>query len=206
MSEKAGPGEPIVIKKYANRRLYNTAMSNYVTLENLCEMVQNDKMFVVRDARTGDDITRSVLTQIIVQQENKGQNLLPIKFLRQLIGYYGHNLESVVPNYLEASLETFSNNQEELSRQLSKAMGGVIPAQSLEEMGRQNIAIFEKAMSMFNPFSGNAPAPENDPVESPTEQIDEPPANAGAADNSDVADLKAELDQMRRRLDELATK
>ncbi len=198
MTNKAGPDEPIVIKKYANRRLYNTATSSYVTLDTLCEMVKNNDVFVVRDARTSEDITRSVLTQIIVEQEAKGQNLLPINFLRQLIGYYGHNLGSLLPQYLEASMETFSHNQEELNRQLAKAFDGVMPADKVSEMGRQNVAMFEKAMSLFNPFAGGAAAPAQG--EDTGNGRNGPPPSR----NDEVADLKRELDEVRRRLDDLA--
>ncbi|MDP7142328.1 MAG: polyhydroxyalkanoate synthesis repressor PhaR [Alphaproteobacteria bacterium] len=150
-------GEPTVVKKYANRRLYDTGRSSYVTLDDLCEMVKENHDFVVQDAKTGEDLTRSVLTQIIVEQESKGENnLLPVAFLRQLIAYYGDNLQTVVPDYLEQTLETFTKNQEQFRDQMNKSLEGMIanPVSTLEEINRQNMAMFEKAMSAWSPFSG----------------------------------------------------
>ena len=145
---------PTIIKKYANRRLYNTATSCYVTLEHLCQMVKDGIDFVVYDAKSGDDITRSVLTQIIVEEESKGQNLLPISFLRQLIGLYGNNMQWMVPRYLDMSMSSFSQNQEKMQQVLNDAFGGLFPfSGSLEEMGKQNVAMFERTMKMFTQFS-----------------------------------------------------
>jgi len=145
---------PTVIKKYANRRLYDTGRSSYVTLEDLCEMVKEGHEFVVYDAKTGDDLTRSVLTQIIVDQEqNEGQSLLPIGFLRQLIGFYGDNLGPLVPNYLEHTIQTFAKNQEQLRQQINKSIEGMFPVPNLEEINKQNMAMFENAMRMFRPFT-----------------------------------------------------
>ena len=143
---------PVVIKKYANRRLYNTATSAYVTLDHLATMVKEKTDFVVYDAKTGDDITRSVLTQIIFEEESKGgQTLLPIPFLRQLISFYGDSLQGVVPQYLEMSMAQFARNQEQMRKYLQNAFG-FNPFQQFEAMGKQNMAMFEKAMRMFNPF------------------------------------------------------
>jgi len=159
---KAGQNEPTVIKKYANRRLYDTGRSSYVTLDDLCEMVKDGIDFVVYDAKSGDDITRSVLTQIIVDQESKGENLLPTGFLKNLIGFYGDNIQSVVPNYLEQTLEAFVKNQEQMQEQINKsfegmnAIPGVFPVgdtNSLEEMNRKNMEMFEQTMKMFMPFN-----------------------------------------------------
>ena len=148
--------EPTVIKKYANRRLYDTGRSSYVTLEDLCEMVKEGHDFVVYDAKTGEDLTRSVLTQIIVDQEqNEGQSLLPINFLRQLIGFYGDNLGPLVPNYLEHTIQTFAKNQEQLRTQINKSIEGMFPVPNLEEINKQNMAMFENAMRMFRPFGPN---------------------------------------------------
>jgi polyhydroxyalkanoate synthesis repressor PhaR len=156
MSKTQEPGgTPITIKKYANRRLYNTATSSYVTLDDLCHMVQAKQDFVVYDAKSGEDITRSVLTQIIVEEESKGQHLLPISFLRQLIAYYGDSLQALVPRYLEESMRTFAQNQEQMRSYLHNAFEGVFPFGSLEEMGKQNMAMMEKAMQMFSPFAQN---------------------------------------------------
>lgn len=148
---------PVVIKKYANRRLYNTATSAYVTLEHLSQMVKDKTDFVVYDAKTGDEITRSVLTQIIFEEESKGgQTLLPIPFLRQLISFYGDSLQGVVPQYLEMSMSQFARNQEQMRSYLQNAFG-FNPFQQFETMGKQNMAMFEQAMRMFNPFRPGQP-------------------------------------------------
>ena len=145
----------IVIKKYANRRLYNTASSAYVTLDNLSQMVREGVDFVVFDAKSGDDITRSVLTQIIVEEESKGQNLLPISFLRQLIAFYGHNMQWAVPAYLDHAMGAFMENQDNITKMMQGMTGGMF---NLGDVGKQNMAVFEKTMSMFNPFGANAEA------------------------------------------------
>jgi len=139
---------PVVVKKYANRRLYNTESSSYVTLEDLAQMIRQGREFVVFDAKSGDDITRSVLTQIIVEEEAKGTHLLPESFLRSLIGFYGGNLQTVVPKYLEMTMAGFARQQEEMRRGVEKAFKPF----SFEEIGRQNLAIMERAMSLFAPF------------------------------------------------------
>jgi polyhydroxyalkanoate synthesis repressor PhaR len=160
MAESTGSDDaPITIKKYANRRLYNTATSSYITLEYLCQMVKDGIDFVVYDAKTGDDITRSVLTQIIVEEEAKGQNLLPIGFLRQLIGFYGDGMQQILPRYLDFSMKTFAHNQEKMR----KTMGATSPMGQFEEMGRQNMAMFDKAMQMFSPFGGGEAEKEESP-------------------------------------------
>lgn len=144
---------PIIIKKYANRRLYNTATSSYVTLDHLCQMVKDGADFVVYDAKSGDDITRTVLTHIIVEEESKGETMLPISFLRQLISLYGDSMQWMVPRYLEYSMQVFVRNQEKMREYVQQAMDGMFPFSSLEEMSRHNIAIFESAIRMFSPFS-----------------------------------------------------
>jgi polyhydroxyalkanoate synthesis repressor PhaR len=151
-----GATPPVVIKKYANRRLYNTATSSYVTLDDLSKMVKDGGEFVVYDAKTGEDITRSVLTQIIVEEEQKsGQNLLPTSFLRQLIGLYGDSMQWLVPRYLEHVMAAFGRNQEQMRKSLQDAFGGMFPFGPLEEMGKQNLALFEQTMKMFTPpFAG----------------------------------------------------
>ena len=146
---------PITIKKYANRRLYNTATSSYVTLDDLAKMVKAGSEFIVHDAKTGEDLTRAVLTQIIVEEEGKGQNLLPISFLRQLIALLRrHSMQFMVPRYLEQTMSSFAGNQEQMRKSLQDAFGGLFPFGSLEEMGKQNLALFEKTMKMFSPFPG----------------------------------------------------
>jgi len=166
---KSGQNKPTVIKKYANRRLYDTGRSSYVTLDDLCDLVKEGHEFVVQEAKSGKDITRSVLTQIIVEQESReDQNLLPTGFLRNLIAFYGDNIQSLVPNYLETTLDLFVKNQENLREQVNKSiegmsqmspMGqmknvGVFPgAPQLEEMSRQNMQMFQRTMKMFSPFN-----------------------------------------------------
>src|SRR3954466_14879163 len=148
------PTQPVVVKKYANRRLYNTESSSYVTLEDLANMVRQGRDFIVFDAKSGEDITRSVLTQIIVEEESKGRSLLPESFLRQLIGFYGDSLQSVLPRYLEFAMAGFARQQEQMRRSVEQAMGGFLPFPGLEEVGKQNMAMLERAMSLFAPFRG----------------------------------------------------
>ena len=146
----------IVIKKYANRRLYNTSTSTYVTLDDLCNMVKKGIDFGVYDAKTGHDLTRPVLTQIIVEQEAKGTNLLPVSFLKKLIGFYGGNMQLPVAKFLEDSMHSFVSNQERIQRQWNDALGMIPGMGAINEMGKQNIAMIEKTMRMFNPFGGEA--------------------------------------------------
>ena len=141
---------PVVVKKYANRRLYNTESSSYITLENLADMVRAGRDFVVYDAKSSDDITRSVLTQIIVEEESKGRALLPTGFLRQLIGFYGDSMQGLVPRYLENAMTAFGRQQEQIRETMQKTVGNLFPG--MEEVGRQNLAMVERAMSLFAPF------------------------------------------------------
>jgi polyhydroxyalkanoate synthesis repressor PhaR len=196
-ADKAGK-PPIVIKKYANRRLYNTATSSYVTLDDLSKMVKAGQEFVVLDAKTGEDLTRAVLTQIIVEEEQKGQNLLPIGFLRQLISLYGDSMQFMVPRYLEQAMASFASNQDQMRKNLQEAFGGLFPFGSLEEMGKQNLALFEKTMKMFSPFPGGT-GPERPPPAAPS-----PAAAASAlADAGTIKDLTTRLDQLQKQLEEL---
>lgn len=193
-SESATP--KVKIKKYANRRLYNTATSSYVTLDHLCQMVKEGTEFVVHDAKTGEDITRSVLTQIIVEEEAKGQNLLPVSFLRQLISFYGDSLQSLVPRYLDYSMGVFARNQEQMRNYMTEAFGGLFPfGRELEEMGKQNMALFQNAMKMFTPFGFPGTA-EKPPADSATKP--EPASN--------IEELRKQLSAMQRRLDDLTKK
>jgi polyhydroxyalkanoate synthesis repressor PhaR len=189
----------ITIKKYANRRLYNTATSSYVTLENLCQMVKDGLDFVVVDAKTGEDITRSVLTQIIVEEESRGPNLLPIGFLRQLIRYYDDSLQAFLPRYLEVSMETFTRNQEDMRDYMRQAFGGLFPFTQFEELGRQNLTMVQRAFDMFG-----ANKPQGDGTNrAPGED------NAGdddAGDDDELSRLKGKLDAMQKQLDELSRK
>src|ERR1700676_587990 len=146
-----GGSKPVVVKKYANRRLYNTATSSYVTLEDLAKMIKEGGDFIVHDAKTNEDITRSVLTQIIVEQEQKGQNLLPISFLRQLISLYGDSMQFLVPGYLEQAMLAFAQNQEQMRRNL-EARFGIFPFGQFEERGKQNGALSERARGMLAPY------------------------------------------------------
>ncbi|TAJ96139.1 MAG: polyhydroxyalkanoate synthesis repressor PhaR [Reyranella sp.] len=204
---------PVVIKKYANRRLYNTATSAYVTLDHLSQMVKDKTDFVVYDAKTGDEITRSVLTQIIFEEESKGgQTLLPIPFLRQLISFYGDSLQGVVPQYLEMSMTQFARNQDQMRRYMQNAFG-FNPFQQFESMGKQNMAMFENAMRMFNPFgtAPNNPLPggqDSAPAAAANGHEPAKPAETAATPSSDVAidDLKRKLDELQNQLAELGKK
>jgi len=206
-----GAGQKVVIKKYANRRLYNTASSSYVTLEHLSDMVKEGIDFVVYDAKTNDDITRSVLTQIIFEEENRGggQNLLPIQFLRQLIGFYGNSMQAFLPSYLEMSLESFTKQQERMRSQFAGLTPGALGAKGMPGMGvyeeqiRQNMALFDRAMKMFSPFAYARP---EDAAAPPPPA--EPPAAAPAPPPSEdsLADLKRQLEAMQQQIEKLATK
>jgi len=185
---------PVIIKKYANRRLYNTQTSSYVTLDHLCEMVKAGTEFQVLDARTGDDITRSVLTQIIFEEETKGHNLLPIRFLRQLIRLYGDSMQAFVPGYLDLSMESFTKNQDAMRSRIAEAFGG--GSQALENLTKQNLAMFERAMQMFTPFAPRAARPEDG----------EARANGSgeAKTSEEISELKGEIEAMRKQLAELS--
>ena len=161
MSKKNATSEPIVIKKYANRRLYNTDTSSYVTLEDLCVMVKDGAEFIVYDAKSGEDLTRTILSQIIFEQEAKGEHLLPTNFLRSIIGFYDNSLKGFVPHYLESTMKTFTGNQDKMQEMLGMGtMGSFAQVTSqLEEIGKQNMEMFTKAFSMFTPFT----APEANP-------------------------------------------
>ncbi|MBP9868419.1 MAG: polyhydroxyalkanoate synthesis repressor PhaR [Alphaproteobacteria bacterium] len=154
MSAKKGSDKPTVIKKYANRRLYDTGRSSYVTLDDLCQMIKEGYDFVVYDAKSGEDLTRGVLTQIIVEQEAKSgnNNLLPTNFLRQLIGFYGDNMSPLVPNYLEQTFGAFTKNQDQMRDQMNKSFGGIFPVSSFEELSKQNMVMLENAMKAFGNF------------------------------------------------------
>ncbi|MBL6616963.1 MAG: polyhydroxyalkanoate synthesis repressor PhaR [Reyranella sp.] len=198
---------PVVIKKYANRRLYNTATSAYVTLDHLATMVKEKTDFVVYDAKTGDDITRSVLTQIIFEEESKGgQTLLPIPFLRQLISFYGDSLQGVVPQYLEMSMAQFARNQEQMRKYLQNAFG-FNPFQQFETMGKQNMEMFERAMRMFNPFQGRVPTtPAAANGQEPPARPETPAASAAPPSEGAIDDLKRKLDELQNQLAELSKK
>ena len=181
----------VTIKKYANRRLYNTATSSYVTLDNLCDMVRNGEHFVVRDAKSGEDITRQVLTQIIVEQEAKGQNMLPLSFLRQLIQLYGDNVQAFVPSYLEIAMETFARNRGDMRERMNESFGSMFPVDQFEAMAERNMALMQRTMEMF----AGIPAGERREEAKPEGDGDE------AADVGAVLDR---LDKMQAQLDALS--
>ncbi|MBW8297994.1 MAG: polyhydroxyalkanoate synthesis repressor PhaR [Hydrogenophaga sp.] len=184
----------IVIKKYANRRLYNTGTSTYVTLEDLAKMVKKGEEFTVQDAKSGEDITHSVLTQIIFEQESKtGNTLLPISFLRQLIGYYGDQMQMVVPSFLEHSMKAFTEQQVQMREQMTKAFGETpltknlqMPIQLMEEQVKRNTDMFHQAMQMFSPFLGA-----------------QPPKEPKKAEAKDIDELKEQLRTLQNKLDNL---
>ena len=186
-----------IIKKYANRRLYNTGTSTYVTLDDLAVMVKDGEDFIVVDAKSGEDITHSVLTQIIFEQESKtGNTLLPISFLRQLISFYGDQVQMLVPSYLEQSMTAFTSQQEQMREQISKAFGETpmgrnmqVPMQLMEEQVRRNTEMFQQAMQMFTPFAGAGSSQEEDKAES--------------AENKDLKELKDQLRALQNKLDSM---
>lgn len=201
--ESAKSGKVAVVKKYANRRLYNTASSSYVTLDELCQMVREGHEFVVYDAKTGDDITRSVLTQIILEEDAKGRNLLPIGFLRQLIGFYDDSLNALVPRYLEVSMENFARHQEQMRSYVEETVGRFFPLKQLEamnpfeEVARQNIALFQKAASMFTP-GVEASGPDKAESEPADERDDGKLDRELQALRSEMAALQRQMRAMRR--------
>jgi polyhydroxyalkanoate synthesis repressor PhaR len=195
-TQSSSRGERVIIQKYANRRLYNKATSSYITLDDLAAMVRRDIDFIVYDAKSGEDITRKVLTQIIFEEEGRGQNLLPIQFLRQLIGFYGDRMQAFLPSFLELSLESFIKQQERMRDQFSAMTPPGMGA--FDEQIRQNMALFERAMKMFTPFAYRAdelaPAP---PSTRPTES---------AREDDTLADLKKQMAAMQAQLAALASK
>src|SRR5687768_9466899 len=192
MSTTAKSEGPVKIKKYANRRLYNTGTSTYVTLEDLATMVKSGEDFAVEDAKTGEDITRSVLTQIIFEQENKegAQNLLPINFLRQLIRFYGDSMQMLVPRYLETSIDSLTREQQKFRDQMSQAFG-VSPFGALDEQVRRNMEVFQRAFSMFTPFA------RRDEEETGAEK----PASSASGD---LDELKRQLEEMSKKVERLS--
>ena len=182
------PAEPVIIKKYANRRLYNTATSAYVTLELLSDMVRAGVDFLVQDAKTGEDITRSVLTQIIFEQESRGQSLLPVQFLRRLIRCYGDQMQGLLPPFLDMSMENFTNSQDQMRETFTRSFGASPPLAAFEEQARQNMALFQRSLQMWSPF----PAPKSGQPEA-----------AGAKDDP-LTDLRARMEAMQKQLEALA--
>ncbi len=188
-SEADAPSRPpVVVKKYANRRLYNTESSSYITLDNLADMVRAGRDFVVYDARTGDDITRSVLTQIIVEEESKGRALLPTTFLRQLIGFYGDSVGGMVPRYLEHTMSAIARQQEQMREAMQQTMGSLMPP-GFDEMRRQNIAMMERAMGLFSPFY--------------RPQANQSEPGAPAAEASPEADAASRIEALQQEVEHL---
>ncbi len=198
--------EPTTIKKYANRRLYNTGTSTYVTLDDLAGMVRNGEDFRVVDAKSGDEITRSVLTQIIFEQENKGQNLLPVTFLRQLIRFYGDSIQNMIPTYLDFSINSLVKDQEKLrSQMIGFGMGspfikgapfGAGAMDVISEQVRRNTEMFEQAMRMFLPFGkGGEATPPSAAPSNPT---------ASEKSSGDIDSLRKDIEEMQKRLDKLS--
>jgi polyhydroxyalkanoate synthesis repressor PhaR len=196
----SNPNTPITIKKYANRRLYNTSSSAYVTLADLAKMVKSGEDFVVFDAKTNEDITRGVLAQIIFEQEGiEGQSLLPITFLRQIIRFYGDSVQALLPSYLEFSIDRFTGEQQKMREAATRSFGqnpfSTTPFAALEEMTRKNLAAFNQALAMFAPFvAPSAPSTAVTPV------AKDPPAA------SDIEELRAQISDMKKRLDGIAEK
>lgn len=208
MTKANGKGDTVVIKKYANRRLYDTSTSSYVTLDHLADLVRREIDFEVRDAKSGEDLTRAVLTQIIFERETKGDGALPLSFLRQLIGFYGGGAQTMLPAWLDMSMNSFAESQE----RWKKAMGGAHPMAMFENQARRNMDMFEQAMKMFTPPSvmGGGMPPMGDPhqkTEKPTRR-DPEPEQASGEDERDaaVATLKAQMQMMQEQLESLSKK
>ncbi len=195
---EAPVGDMVVIKKYANRRLYNTSTSSYVTLDGLRKMVQEDIDFCVIDAKTNEDLTRAILTQIIVEEESRGQNLLPISFLRQIISMYEDNMRWTLPQYLETVMGWYGKNQQELQKQFSSSVGSVLPP-GVKEMQRGQMALFEKTMQMFNPLSGANAAAQSD-TSTPK------PAPKPQADQEEINGLRDQIAALQLAVENLAQK
>jgi polyhydroxyalkanoate synthesis repressor PhaR len=198
--KQANADQPAVVKKYANRRLYNTATSSYVTLEELSRMVRAGQNFVVYDAKTGEDLTRSILTQIILEEDSKGRNLLPINFLRQLIGYYDDSLRAFLPRYLELSMENFAANQEQIRRYIEGTFGQFFPMGQFEDMARQNMALFQRAATMFTPLkvSGNAA---DQPSDDGNAARHEPaPASAAPDTSAEIKALSDKIEDLQKQI------
>jgi len=217
--------KPVTIKKYANRRLYNTETSTYVTLDDLAEMVRGNRDFVVFDAKTGEDLTHSVLTQIILEQEGRGQNLLPVNFLRQLIRFYGDSMGRLVPSYLNMSMETLSREQERFRKQMAETWGnaagapfasvpfggapfGAAALEAMQDQTRRNMELFQKAMSLWSPFTGAMPgmsAANGNGAEAARAAAPQPrPDPQGTPESGDLAAMREQLAAMQRQLDRLA--
>ncbi len=207
--------EPVVIKKYANRRLYNTDTSTYVTLDDLAAMVKSGRDFVVFDAKSGDDLTHSVLTQIIVDQESRvgGQTLLPIPFLRQLIRFYGDSIERLVPSYLQISLDTLTKEQDRFRKSFAGAFTPAGAVEAYQEQVRKNVAMFEQAMAMFSPFGkppaapaarSGAPDPADAKPEPTKPEVVRPATMAPSPKPDELDQVRSQLAALQARLEEIS--
>jgi len=184
----------VIIKKYANRRLYNTATSTYVTLDDLAEMVKSGVDFNVQDAKTGEDITHSVLTQIIFEQEAKGENMLPVNFLRQIIRFYGDSMQHVVPSFLNVSADMLAREQDDLRKAMGTSFSKT-PFDAMEDQVRQNMDMFKQAVSMFSPFV--------DPADAMEPKVQKREKETDTPDADDMEALRSQLAQMQSQLDRL---
>lgn len=202
---KQGDGTVAVVKKYANRRLYNTATSSYVTLDELSKMVRLGEQFVVYDAKSGEDLTRSVLTQIILEEDGKGRNLLPISFLRQLISFYDDNLRAFLPRYLELSMENFMRNQEQIRRYIEGTFGTFFPVGHFEDMARQNMALFQRAANIFSPGPGEEGEAGGEAAADPASGEEPPPVPAppNAATSRQIDELNRKIDALEKQIGDL---
>jgi polyhydroxyalkanoate synthesis repressor PhaR len=205
---EAGGAEPqcehVIIKKYANRRLYNTAASSYVTLDHLSEMVREGTDFIVLDAKTGDDITRSVLTQIIFEQESKGQSMLPVQFLRRLIRFYGDQMQGFLPPYLEMSMESFSKAQEKMRENMSRAFGATTPMAAFEEQTQRNMALFQQALSAWTPFAAGGGTMPTFPGMPGMPGVVRAEGDDDSAKDEQLAELRKQMAAMQKQLDAMA--
>lgn len=193
--KKREQGEPIIIKKYANRRLYNTETSSYVTLDHLADMIKAGEEFVVRDAKTNEDITRAVLTQIIFEKETREKNMLPIAFLRQLISLYGDGLQAMVPSYLQSAMEVLTRHQDQIRSACGEQLdtGSLMPI--FEELTRQNLALFEQSMRVFTAGADKPPPHTPEPANE----------EKGAKKDQEIADLQAQLAALKEKVDALSS-
>ncbi len=194
---KAAGDKPAVVKKYANRRLYNTATSSYVTLDDLSKMVRVGEDFVVYDAKSGEDLTRSILTQIILEEDGKGRNLLPISFLRQVISFYDDSLRAFLPRYLELSMENFARNQEQIRRYIEGTLGRFFPIGPFEDMARQNMVMLQRAATMLNPLQGG--------VENGETTHAAPPPEPGNETSQQIKQLNEKIEDLQKQISSLVT-
>lgn len=199
MTDQKKDDEPIIIKKYANRRLYNTETSSYVTLDHLAELVREGRDFIVRDAKTQEDITRAVLTQIIFDQESKGQQMLPIPFLRQLISFYGDQMQTMVPGYLQSAMEAFTRNEDHIRNLFESGMDPTQTLSILDEATRQNMAAFKQAMALFNPMAAMGGTENKAPASSSQ-------GSQGSQDTNKIDALERQLAAMQEQLDAMRKK